>query len=135
DYNVSAFPRGSKVYPMKIRDVKTYRLNAVLAEPFAYAQASISLRDAGVGAGIVRFVADSPLEGMRFEPLVPPSKTDGLLTVFAGEITPAQAVIGMENPDAGFQACGEAHHCWGPKTARLWTLGPSGARGTDARKV
>ena len=39
-------PCRSKVYPMKIRDVKTYRLDAVLAEPFAYSQAWYNHRGA-----------------------------------------------------------------------------------------
>jgi L-alanine-DL-glutamate epimerase-like enolase superfamily enzyme len=53
---------------MKIRDVKTYRLDAVLAEPFAYSQAWYDRR----GALLVEIVSDDGLSGWG-EAFGPPS--------------------------------------------------------------
>jgi D-galactarolactone cycloisomerase len=44
---------------MKIREVKTYRLNAALAEPFAYSQAWYDRR----GALLVEIVSEDGLSG------------------------------------------------------------------------
>jgi D-galactarolactone cycloisomerase len=73
---------------MKIRDVKTYRLEAALVEPFAYSQAWYERR----GALLVEIVGDDGLSGWG-EAFGPPVLTAPIVEFYKSLLVNADAFI------------------------------------------
>jgi L-alanine-DL-glutamate epimerase-like enolase superfamily enzyme len=77
---------------MKIREVKTYRLDAVLAEPFAYSQAWYDHR----GALLVEIISEDGLSGWG-EAFGPPLLTAPIVDFYTVRMHSQRSSIGRRS--------------------------------------